>query len=132
MVSVRPAALLLTDYAEKKFNILVLYNDNHSNYSLQQMIDRNLLTPSNVFEKYCANGNCKDAVAKFLRPAQSRRMISDLPNILFIMVPKFTRKGYSNDVNMHDGFVTVQEVEFEVVGILDHVGNSNTNGHWFT
>ena len=120
------------DYAEKKFNILVLYNDNHSNYSLQQMIDRNLLTPSNVFEKYCANGNCKDAVAKFLRPAQSRRMISDLPNILFIMVPKFTRKGYSNDVNMHDGFVTVQEVEFEVVGILDHVGNSNTNGHWFT
>ena len=70
------------DYAEKRFNILVLYNDNHRDYSLQQMIDRNLLTPSNVFEKYCANSNCKDSEAKFLRPSQSTRMISDLPNIL--------------------------------------------------
>ena len=54
------------DYAEKRFNILVLYNENPRDCSLQQMIDRNLLTPSNAFEKYCANGNCKDAEAKFL------------------------------------------------------------------
>ena len=59
-------------------------------------------------------------------------MISDLPDILLIQVPKFRRSGFSNDVNMNNGFIRIQEVTFEIVGVLDHVGSSNQNGHWLT
>ena len=120
------------DYAEKKFNIFFLSNDDTREYSLQQMINQNLFTPSTPFKKYCTSDNCKDAKAKIEKPATSTRMISDLPDILMLMVPKFCRRGYSNDVNMHNGFISIQDVNFEIVGVLDHVGSSNKNGHWLT
>ena len=120
------------DYAEKKFNIFYLSDENHHEYSLQQMINQNLFTPSTPFEKYCTNDICKDARAKIEKPVTSTRMISDLPNILFLMVPKFIRRGYSNDVNLNNGFISIQDVQFEIVGVLDHVGSSNKDGHWLT
>merc|ERR1711978_447591 len=48
------------------------------------------------------------------------------------MVPKFAWRGYSNDVNLNNGFITIQDVQFEIVGVLDHVGSSNQDGHWLT
>merc|ERR1712155_156408 len=49
------------EYAEKKFNIFFLSNDDTREYSLQQMINQNLFTPSTPFKKYCTSDNCKDA-----------------------------------------------------------------------
>ena len=127
-----PTCHMPPDYAERKFNILLLSNENNRDCSLQQMIDRNLLAQSTLLDKYCSNDNCRDARAKVLRPATSTRMISDLPDVLFIQVPKFSRRGFSNDVNMNNGYINIHEVEFEIVGIMDHVGSNNQNGHWLT
>ena len=78
----RPTCHMPPDYAEKKFNIFYLSDENPCEYSLQQMINQNLFTPSTPFEKYCTNDICKDARAKIEKPVTSTRMISDLPNIL--------------------------------------------------
>ena len=127
-----PTCHMPPDCAEKKFNIFILSDENSRDYSLQQIINRNILTPSTPLEKYCSNDNCKDARAKVQRPATSTRIISDIPDVLLIQVPKFNRRVFSNDVNMHNGFISIQDVKFEIVGVLDHVGGSNQNGHWFT
>ena len=127
-----PTCHMPPDCAEKRFNIFILSDENSRDYTLQQIINRNLLTPSTPLEKYCSNDNCKDARARVLRPATSTRMISDLPDVLFMQVSKFSRGGISNDVNMNNGFIRIQEVDFEIVGVLDHVGSSSRNGHWLT
>ena len=72
------------DYAERRFNIFLLSNEKTNDYSLQQMINQNLLTQSPLLEKYCSNDNCNDARAKIHRHATSTRMISDLPDVLFL------------------------------------------------
>ena len=77
-----PTCHIPPDYAEKKFNIFFLSDENTRACSLQQMIDQNLLTPSTPFKKYCTNDICKNARAKIEKPVTSTRMISDLPNIL--------------------------------------------------
>ena len=62
-----PTCHMPPDYAEKKFNIFILSNENTGDYSLQQMINRNLLTPSTLLEKYCSNDDsCNDAKSKII------------------------------------------------------------------
>ena len=129
-----PTCHMPPGYAEKEFNIFVITNLYPADYSLQQMINQNLLTPSLTLQKYCSNvDNCPDANLRVFRPATSTRIISKFPNVIFIQVPKFGRRGYSIDVNKHNGFITIQDqVQFEIVGVLDHEGSSSKNGHWLT
>ena len=65
----------------------------------------------------CGNdGLCKDADAKKIKPGVMKHLVTEVPEILFLQVPKTV------DAKACDGFFHVQDVRFEIVGVVDHLG----------
>ena len=109
---------------EDSFNVLTLQEYTGSN-SLQDLIEYYL--KDQTIEIRCGNdGLCKDADAKKMKPGVMTHLVTEVPEILFLQVPKTV------DAKACDGFFHVQDVRFEIVGVVDHLGHDLNSGHYIT
>ena len=106
------------------FNVLMLQDSIDSN-SLQDMIEYYLKDQA-IEEFRCGNdGNCKEADSKKKVPGVMKQLVSEFPEILFLQVPK-------NSGKVCEGSFHIQDVRYDIVGVVDHNGASVHSGHYIT
>ena len=93
------------------FNVLTLQESSDSN-SLQDLVEYYL--KDQAMELRCSNdGFCQDADSKKFVPGVMKHLANELPEILFLQVPKTVNpKAY-------EGFFHVQDVRYDIVGACE-------------
>ena len=103
-------------------NVLVLQAPTAS-ASLQDLIEYYL--KDQAIELRCSNdGNCTDADSRTMRQGFMRQLVEDFPEILFVQVPKHV------NATCDEGFFNIQDVRYEIVGVVDHHGPDVNQGHY--
>ena len=109
---------------ENNRKVLVLQESSGSS-SLQDLIQFYFQDQNLKFR--CGNdGNCQDADSRTAQLATMRQTVTQLPEILFIQVPKTVKPRANED------FFHIQGVWFEIIGIVDHLGDQIDTGHYIT
>ena len=108
---------------EDSRNILVLAG-NSGLETLQGLIDAYF--EDKVIEWRCGNdGHCRDADLRIPQPGKQRQMATKLPEVLFLQVPN---KNVNSQCD--EGVFSIQDVKYEIVGVVDHYGDNVNSGHY--
>ena len=108
---------------------IVLNVEASSSINLQNMVNGSF-EPEKLIKR-CGNAGCQASIPGVgnEKSAMSQKTITNLPEVVFLQVPKIADRNTHYD---HDGYITIQGVAYEVMGVLDHQGSSPKQGHFVT
>ena len=107
---------------DDSWKVLMLHESTECG-SLQNMLENYF--KDRAIEIRCSNdGHCKDADSKIMKEGFEKQLVTEIPEILFVQVPKAV------NVKSDEGHFYVQDVKYEIVGVVDHLGPSVNQGHW--